>query len=262
MVPSPDAKVSNLQFRDTGGFVDDRRFTFAVEGYPGFPFAQGIWRNIMADADKSANLSEKAAPAGLEGLQAAVRDASTSGRKGPAPVHLWNPPYCGEIGMKIARDGTWFYQGSPIGRPAMVKLFASILRKDPERFVLVTPVEMVGIEVEDAPFLAVEMRADDDAGHARLIFRTNVDDEIICDATHPVRFEKGAAGGVKPYIRVRGDLWALVTRALTYDLLARGEVRDIDGVDTFGVQSSGAFFAIASAADMDAPDGGSGDANT
>ncbi len=107
------------------------------------------------------------------------------------PVHLWNPPYCGEIGLRIAADGIWFYQGSPIGRMPLVKLFASILRKDPERYVLVTPVEKIGIEVEDAPFLAVELEQRERDGRAVLAFRTNVDDWVEVDADHPLRFERG-----------------------------------------------------------------------
>lgn len=206
----------------------------------------------MADAHKSANLQD--APlqdallqdAPLQGLQSAARQAQG---KGPPPVHLWNPPFCGDIPMTIRRDGVWIYQGTPIGRPAMVKLFASILRRDPDRYVLVTPVEMVGIEVEDAPFLAVAMEVED----GRLGFRTNVEDEVICDAEHPLRFETGPSGGVKPYLLVRGGLWALLTRALTHDLLALGEMREMGGVEMFGVASSGTFFPIAAASDMEAP---------
>lgn len=167
------------------------------------------------------------------------------------PVHLWNPPWCGDIGLKIARDGTWFYQGSPIGRMALVKLFASILRKDADRHVLVTPVEMVGIEVEDAPFLAVEMQRRERGGKPVLAFRTNVDDWVEADADHPLRFEPGPADGIKPYIRVRGDLRALVTRALLYDLVELGDIREVDGVEMFGVESAGEFFAMAPAAQID-----------
>src|SRR3984957_9535004 len=120
--------------------------------------------------------------------------------------------------MRIAGDGTWFYRGSPIGRAPLVQLFASILRKDPERYVLVTPVERVGIVVEDAPFLAVEMRVEESETGPKLNFRTNVEDWVAVDAEHPLRFETGAADGLKPYVKVRGELWALVKRALFYDL--------------------------------------------
>ena len=106
--------------------------------------------------------------------------------KGLPPVHLWNPPFCGDIDLRIARDGTWFYGGTPIGRLPLVKLFASILRKDPEGFRLVTPVEKVGITVEDAPFLAVEMKVE---RGSMLSFRTNVDDWVEAGADHLLRFE-------------------------------------------------------------------------
>jgi uncharacterized protein len=165
--------------------------------------------------------------------------------RGPAPVHLWNPPYCGEIDMRIARDGTWFYNGTPIGRPALVRLFASILRKDPERFVLVTPVERVGISVEDAPFLGVELLRAGMSESQVLRLRTNVDDWVEISAEHPLKFLPGDSGGLKPYVRVRGDLWALVKRALFYDLVAWGEARAVGGEEMFGVFSNGAFFVMA-----------------
>ena len=116
-----------------------------------------IWREIMAEKQQSQD-GARPADSSLEGLGVAA--ARAAGR-GSAPVHLWNPPFCGDIGMRIARDGAWFYQGTPIGRPAMVRLFSTILRRDPDRYVLVTPVEKVGIEVEDAPFLAVEMAVEE-----------------------------------------------------------------------------------------------------
>ena len=164
--------------------------------------------------------------------------------RGLPPVHLWNPPFCGDIDMRIATDGTWFYMQTPIGRPALVRLFASVLKREGERYFLVTPVEKVGITVDDAPFLAVEMR--EAAGTLR--FRTNVDDWVACDADHALRFEpETATGGLKPYLHVRRGLWAKVTRALFYDLVVRGEERDIDGRRMFGVASGGAFFPMAEA---------------
>lgn len=196
--------------------------------------------------------SEQPPPAagGLDALSRAANEASEGGRKIP-PVLSWNPAYCGEIDMRIAADGTWFYNGTPIGRPALVKLFASVLRKDPERHVLVTPVERVGIKVDDAPFLAVALERTEGERGPVLRFRTNVDDVVDVDADHPLRFEPGAADGVKPYVRVRHDLWALVKRALFYDLVDLGEVRDIGGESMFGVASAGAFFPIAPAAEVD-----------
>ena len=171
-------------------------------------------------------------------------------RKGPPPVERWNPNYCGEIDMRIARDGTWFYMGTPINRPALVKLFATVLRRDPERFVLVTPVERVGIEVEDAPFLAVEMAVESEVGVRQIAFRTNVDDVVQAGPDHPLRFEQDASGGLKPYIRVRGDLWALVTRPLALDLIALGEQRTIDGSECYGIAIGETFFFIAPASDL------------
>jgi len=175
--------------------------------------------------------------------QAAAREAA----RGLPPVQAWNPPFCGDIDMRIARDGTWFYLGTPIGRPAMVRLFSTILRRDAERYVLVTPVEMVGIVVEDAPFIAVEMRVETGV----LAFRTNVGDWTRAGPEHPMRFERGAAEGVKPYVHVRDGLWALVTRALFYDLVAAGETQGLDGQDWFGVTSGGVFFPMSLAAEMD-----------
>jgi len=177
--------------------------------------------------------------------------AAAGGGRGPAPVHLWNPAYCGEIDMRIAVDGTWFYGGTPVGRPALVKLFASILRKDPERHVLVTPVERVGIVVDDAPFVAVEMAHETAEDGGRLVFRTNVDDIVAVDGEHPLRFERAAAGGLKPYVLVRGGLWALVKRALYYDLVALGETIERRGEDWFGVSSGGVFFPMARASEID-----------
>lgn len=202
----------------------------------------------MAKDGKSPKIDANPA---LGGLAAAAQAAqSKGGQNRPLPpVHLWNPPHCGDIGMKITRDGVWHYQGSPIGRPELVKLFASILRKDPEGHVLVTPVEKVTIEVEDAPFLAVALEIEPDGGS--LVLRTNVGDEVRVDAAHPLRFETGPAEGLKPYVLVRGGLWALVTRALFYDLVELGERRVVDGVEMFGVASGGAFFAMARADEMD-----------
>jgi len=174
-----------------------------------------------------------------------------AGKRGPAPVHLWNPPYCGEIDMRIAADGTWFYNGSPIGRAPLVQLFASILRREDDRYELVTPVERVGICVDDAPFLAVEMFAEGVAEERRLTFRTNVEDMVTIDKEHPLRFERGAAEGLKPYALVRGGLWALVKRALFYDLVALGETRSNGREDWFGVSSTGVFFPMIRAQELE-----------
>lgn len=172
-------------------------------------------------------------------------------RKGPPPVERWNPAYCGDIDMRIAADGTWHYMGTPINRPALVKLFSTVLRKDPERYVLVTPVERVGIAVEDAPFLAVEMAIEGDGDSRQIAFRTNVDDLVQVGPGHPLRFEQDAHGGVKPYVKVRGELWARVTRSLALDLVAMGGERQVDGAATFGVTASGIFFPIAPVSELD-----------
>jgi hypothetical protein len=181
---------------------------------------------------------------GLEG-------AAGARRRGPAPVHLWNPPFCGDIDMRIAGDGTWFYNGSPIGRLPLVQLFASILRRDEDRFVLVTPVERVGIKVDDAPFLAVELIVGHANGAPVLTFRTNVEDFVTVDKDHPLRFERGPSAGLKPYVLVRGGLWALVKRALFYDLAALGQTREWQGEDWFGIGSSGIFFPMTKAGELE-----------
>ena len=179
---------------------------------------------------------------GLESLSAAI------GQRRESPVHLWNPPYCGEIDMRIAADGSWHYQGSPIGRHAMVRLFASVLKREEDRYFLVTPVEKVGIKVDDAPFLAVALSLEGEGDARSIVFSTNVGDVVRCDNEHSLRFEPEAGtGGIKPYLHVRHDLWALVTRALFFDLVALGETREIDGQKLFGIASAGQFFPMAPA---------------
>jgi uncharacterized protein len=181
---------------------------------------------------------------GQSDLSAIVRD--TVGAKGPPPVHLWDPPYCGEIDMRIAADGTWFYQKTPIGRPALVKLFASVLKREGDRYFLVTPVEKCGITVDDAPFLAVAIEVENRPSDRVLRFVTNVGDEVRCGADHPLRFEpEVGTGGLKPYLLVRRNLWAKVTRALFYDLVGLGEERSVGSVRLYGVVSQGQFFAMA-----------------
>ena len=171
--------------------------------------------------------------------------------RGLPPVERWNPPFCGHIDMRIAADGTWFYFGSPIGRPALVRLFSSVLRRDGDDYVLVTPVEKLGITVDDAPFQAVEMAVDGEGEGRSLAFRTQVDDVVSAGPDHAIRFERADKGGLKPYIHVRRDLWARVTRAVTYDLLALGEVREVDGVAMFGVMAAGTFFPAVPAAEIE-----------
>ena len=176
-----------------------------------------------------------------------LKEASAAG-KGLPPVHLWNPPFCGDIDMRIAADGTWYYMNSPIGRKPLMKLFASVLRHDADgKFYLVTPVEKCGIRVDDAPFLAVRMRVEGEARAQVIHFETNADDEVTVDAAHPLRFETEAGtGGLKPYVRVRAALDALVSRALFYDLVAAGTTEG----EWFGVWSSGTFYPMQKAKEI------------
>jgi hypothetical protein len=188
---------------------------------------------------------EGQSPAGLDAIAGAAR---TAAGKGQPPVHLWNPPFCGDLDMRIAADGTWYYLKTPIGRPALVKLFASVLKREGDRYFLVTPVEKVGIVVDDVPFLAVEMRLVRGERGQALDFRTNVDDWVSCGPGHALRFEpEPGTGGLRPYLHVRRDLWAKVTRALFYDLVEYGEERDVDGARMFGVVSRDEFYPMASA---------------
>lgn len=179
----------------------------------------------------------------VSGLEALLAASGEGG--GPRPVERWNPPYCGDIGLAIRSDGSWTYQGSPIGRIALVKLFASILRKDEDgRTYLVTPAEKVDCHVADAPFLAVDMAVTGEGEAQRVTFRTNVDDIVCADAEHPFRFEaQSGTGGLKPYVRVRGRLDALVTRAVYADLVALAVERD----GLLGIWSGGCFWPLAPA---------------
>jgi hypothetical protein len=176
-----------------------------------------------------------------EGIASA---ASRAARRGPPPVHLWNPPFCGDIDMRIARDGTWFYLGTPIGREALVRLFAGILKREGDRYFLVTPVEKVGIRVDDAPFVAVDVQP----GPEGLTFLTNVGDSVTAGPAHPIRVERDpATGEPAPYVHLRRDLWARIDRKSFYRLVDLGEVED----GWFGVRSGGVFFPVAPAADLD-----------
>jgi hypothetical protein len=188
---------------------------------------------------------------GASGLDAIAGAVGQAAAKGAAPVHLWNPPFCGDLDMRIAADGTWYYYGTPIGRPALVKLFASVLKREADKYYLVTPVEKCGIVVDDAPFLAVELKVEAPAGDRILHFRTNVDEWVACGPRHALRFEpEPETGGLKPYLHVRSNLWAKVTRALFYDLVELGEERGVGGELMFGVASGAEFFAMQSAAGL------------
>ena len=148
----------------------------------------------------------------------AVGAAAASGR-GPSPVHLWNPANCGDIDIRIARDGTWFYQGTPIGRTALVRLFSTVLRRDEDGFWLVTPVEKLRITVDDAPFVAIGLERDGEA----IRFATNVGDVVEAGPEHAIRVETGVSGEPRPYVHVRGALEALIARPVFYELVSIAE---------------------------------------
>jgi hypothetical protein len=189
----------------------------------------------------------KEGQSGLEAITGALSRAGGEGR-GPPPVERWNPPFCGDLDMRIAGDGTWFYLKTPIGRQPLVKLFASVLKREGDKYFLVTPVEKCGIQVDDAPFMAVELKIEESSAGRVLNFRTNVDDWVQCGPGHALRFEpEVATGGLKPYLHVRRDLWAKVTRTLFFDLVELGEERERDGQAMFGVTSMGEFFPMAPA---------------
>ena len=179
------------------------------------------------------------------GLEALISRASRAG-KGLPPVERWNPPFCGDIDMEIRRDGTWFYMGTPIGRMPLVQLFSTVLRKDQDgRTYLVTPVERVGIRVEDAPFVAVEMNANGKGMSQIITFRTNVGDVVEAGPEHPLHFvDEDETGGLKPYILVRDRLEALINRPVMYELIEHGEEVDIEGTAMFAVRSHGEVYPI------------------
>jgi uncharacterized protein len=178
-----------------------------------------------------------------ENVMASV-NAALSGTKSPPPLHLWNPPFCGDIDMRIARDGTWFYLGTPIARPALVRLFSSILRREGDRYVLVTPVEKVGIRVDDAPFVAVDFTVTGAETTAQIAFTTQVGDIVVAGADHPVRVSYNAAGQPSPYVLVREGLEALIDRKSFYRLVDLGVHAVHEGAHWFGVWSGGVFFPM------------------
>ena len=184
-----------------------------------------------------------------ESLAASARAASP--KRGHPPVHLWNPPFCGDLDIRIARDGTWFYLGTPIGRPGLVKLFSSILRKDDDQYFLVTPVEKVGITVDDAPFVALDFTTTDEGPDQILRFTTHVDDTVAAGPDNPIRVVRDPeTGEPSPYILMRANLEALIDRKSFYRLVDLGTVEPHDGDDWFGVWSMGTFFPIIPASEL------------
>ena len=157
------------------------------------------------------------------------------------PVEKWNPDHCGDSDMRIARDGTWFHQGSPIGREAMVRLFSTILRREPDGgYVLVTPVEKLSIEVEDAPFLAVELKSEGEGRARSLAFRLNTGDLVAAGPDNALVLRE-TPDGPHPYLHVRGGLEALVARSVYYELV---NLALDEGAEPVGLWSNGAFFAL------------------
>lgn len=156
------------------------------------------------------------------------------------PVERWNPAHCGHSDMRIAADGTWFHAGTPIGRRELVQLFSSILRREDDgRHVLVTPVEKLDIDVDDAAFVAVDADCDGEGRERRILFRLNTDDVVACGPDHRLDVHTDADGAPRPYLNVRGRLMALVNRATFYRL---AELALAEGADPPGLWSDGAFF--------------------
>lgn len=167
-------------------------------------------------------------------------------RREPAPVHLWNPPLSGEMDMRIARDGTWYHEGEPIRRLALAQLFSTILRLDEDaRYYLVTPVERWAIQVDDAPFVAVRLSVSGEGEQQQLLFHTSLEDEVPLDGEHPLRVELDPQSGEpSPYIRVRANLDALISRKVFYELADMAVEAEVGGVQRIGVWSGGRFFPI------------------
>ncbi len=173
-----------------------------------------------------------------ESLADAARKAQG---RGLPPVHLWNPDFCGDLDMRIARDGTWFYLGTPIGRPELVRLFSTILRKDDDKYFLVTPVEKVGITVDDAPFVAVDFTAEGQGEAQQLVFETSVGDTMVAGPDNPIRVVRDqVTGEPSPYVLVRNNLEALIDRKSFYRLVDIGAHKD----GWFGLWSGGTFFEV------------------
>ena len=175
------------------------------------------------------------------GLERVTQAAKQAPGRGLPPVHLWNPAHCGEIDIVIKRNGLWFHEGTPIGREALVRLFSTVLRKDPDGIYLVTPVEKMKITVEDAPFVAVRVDRDGE----RLRFLTNVGDEVEAGPDNAIRVETDAATGEpRPYLHVRRVLEALIARPVFYELVEMAEARETAEGPQLGVASGGAWFPV------------------
>jgi len=184
--------------------------------------------NVTPSADSLAQEARKAAKKG-----------------GLPPVHLWNPPFCGDLDIRIKRDGTWFYLGTPIGRAPLVRLFSTILKREGDRYFLVTPVEKVGITVDDAPFVAVDFEATGKAREQVLTFETNVGDTAVAGPDHPIRVTRDPeTGEPAPYVMIRAGLEALIDRKSFYRLVELGVHDEHQGARWFGLWSGGVFWPL------------------
>ncbi|MGV6849633.1 MAG: DUF1285 domain-containing protein [Marinibacterium sp.] len=189
-------------------------------------------------------IAQKPVTPSAEGLAASIRAES---RRGLPPVHLWNPPFCGDLDMRIARDGTWYYLGTPIGRPELVRLFSSILRRDGDSYFLVTPVEKVGITVDDAPFVAVDFTVAGQGAAQTLTFETHVGDKVVAGPDHPIRVARDPeTGEPSPYVLVRANLEALIDRKSFYRLVDIGTHHD----GWFGLWSNDTFFPVIASTEL------------
>ena len=182
-------------------------------------------------------------PASADSIATTVMAATKT--RGLPPVEKWNPPFCGDLDMRIARDGTWFYLGTPIGRLELVRLFSSVLRKDGDKYFLVTPVEKVGIKVDDAPFVAVDFTVVGEGKEQTLKFETQVGDFSIASGANPIRIVRDPkTGEPSPYVHIRAGLEALIDRKSFYRLIDLGTHETHHQEQWFGVYSSGTFFPI------------------
>ena len=188
--------------------------------------------------------AQKSVTLSADGLAESVRAAKT---RGLPPVHLWDPPFSGELDMRIARDGTWYYEGTPITRPGLARLFSTILKRENGRYYLVTPVEKVGIVVDDAPFVAVDVETEGTGSDQVLTFLTNMGDETVAGAPNPIRVERDPeTGEPSPYVHVRAGLEALIDRKSFYRLVEIGTHHD----GWFGLWSGGIFFPVIPSEDL------------
>ena len=184
-----------------------------------------------------------------QSLESAAKAASKRGKL--PPVHLWDPPFCGDLDMRIARDGTWFYLGTPIGRPELVRLFSTILKKEGDDYFLVTPVEKVGITVDDAPFVAVDFTVAGEGREQVLTFETLQGDRAEAGVENPIRVERDPeTGEPSPYVHICAGLEALIDRKSFYRLVEIGATEPHEGEEWFGLWSGGVFFPVIPAAEL------------